>query len=57
MVLCNKKIKLKGGKNMDKSLVFFFLALLVLWLVLSEVYGDKYISKFISKLLEGEANE
>ena len=41
---------------MDKSLLFFMMALLCFWLVLSEFYGDKYISKFVTGIMPASMN-
>ena len=36
---------------MDKSLFFLFMAFLMFWLILDEVYGNKIIGNFIDNML------
>lgn len=36
---------------MDKSLGFFTLAIIFMWLVIDEIFGKKYISQFVSALI------
>lgn len=42
---------------MDKSLLFLILALGCVYLILSEVTGDKLISQFCSKLFKNGGDE
>ena len=42
---------------MDKNILFLILALVCIYLIMSEFFGQKYVTSFVDKIVGGEENE